>query len=235
MAWRIAGREGGRPPLWLITTHHAQAQAKAGSYKRATAGALASGQWPVGPRTHRHTEQQKSARARHGAPHWEMVDANTTKEGCAQRGVRARGVRHAFRMQTRERRWHAEREGASQHARTGGAEWSEEKRRQERHPPASEHTPRARRMTCSTAAVSTTQPPRRPRTWPPHAAGAALLGSMRNRRLGSAAGISQLKARSSPSSHPERFASEAAPSSRLACRRQHRARSDAWGDRARAQ
>ena len=99
--------------------------------------------------------------------------------------------------------------GASQHARAGEAEWRKEKRRQERHPPRGETVHPAHGTTCSTAAVRTTEdrdtsrraaacrrrcapwlhaepPPTWKRSW-------------------------NLAASSSPSSHPERFASEAPP------------------------
>ena len=82
-------------------------------------------------------------------------------------------------------------------------------------------TPRARRTTCSTAAVKTTEVTRAR----PHAAGAALLGSMRNRQLGSAAGISQRAARPASSaripsdshwSRPQQPARVLAPARRTA-------------------
>ena len=88
--------------------------------------------------------------------------------------------------------------GRRRSKRAGGAEWYEEKRRQERHPPRErKHISRAQCMTCSTVAVTTTEvtsheattcrrrcapwlhaePPTRKRSW-------------------------HLAARSSPSSHP---------------------------------
>jgi len=195
----------GRPPLWFYTTTHGPRTKESQVSQPRGRGA---GQWPAaGGATHStHSTQRK--RARTTRTRHDKDAAETAKTRRRPRMRRKKVVRSAeYAREThvtlagsrlaraagmpRER-------GRRRSKRAGGAEWYEEKRRQERHPPRErKHISRAQCMTCSTVAVTTTEvtsheattcrrrcapwlhaePPTRKRSW-------------------------HLAARSSPSSHP---------------------------------
>ena len=85
--WRGASQDGkGGGRRCGYTTHGPRQRRALLSEPQQAAGALASGQWPVGPRTHRHT-QRKSARARYGEwPARIHAQVRHTPPGVALRG-----------------------------------------------------------------------------------------------------------------------------------------------------
>ena len=88
--WRGASQDGkGGGRRCGYTTHGPRQRRALLSEPQQAAGALASGQWPVGPRTHRHT-QRKSARARYGEwPARIHAQVRHTPPGVALRLARA--------------------------------------------------------------------------------------------------------------------------------------------------
>ena len=86
--WRGASQDGkGGGRRCGYTTHGPRQKRALLSEPQQAAGALASGQWPVGPRTHRHTQRKKSARTRYGEwPARIHAQVRHTPPGVALRG-----------------------------------------------------------------------------------------------------------------------------------------------------
>ena len=195
--------------------------------KRATAGALASGPSPVGPRKHTTTARIRPCHSRRPQPPGCIDATEASRPALATSPTPLNPPAQPPPTSPHRPLFSDGRRSLSRGRHSTRARWWMERGRAKRsdggidNPRERKHTPRAWRTTCSTAAVKTTEVTRAR----PHAAGAALLGSMRNRQLGSAAGISQRAARPASSaripsdshwSRPQQPARVLAPARRTA-------------------
>ena len=165
--------------------------------KRATAGALASGPSPVGPRKHTTTARIRPCHSRRPQPPGCIDATEASRPALATSPTPLNPPAQPPPTSPHRPLFSDGRRSLSRGRHSTRARWWMERGRAKRSdggigtpPRAKTHTPRTAPdlLDCGSETTEVTRAR-------PHAAGAALLGSMRNRQLGSAAGISQRAAR----------------------------------------